>query len=608
MTNGLNEGRTTMDDGSDHPAVVILGAGLAGLSLARQLLLETDRTVLLLERKEEIPGPRQKVGESTVQLAGYYFGKVLDLEEHLLDHHYMKYNLRFYWRTPGRDGRSIEDYSQSYIRTFSNVPSYQVDRNRLEEELLARNLEAPRFALAAPVERIEVELGEGGGPHRVSFEHAGEERTVSCSWVVDTTGRVRLLAKRMGLARRNSIRHGAFFWWVRGRVDVDRLTDLPPRARRLRRERAALGHLPAWLATQHFTACGLWFWVIPLRGKTSLGLVFDHRVLDPGEVFSVEKATRWVCEHFPLFARDLPSREVVDAAGIRDFSHDCGQTLSPDRWAMAGEAGRFTDPLYSPGSDLIAIYNTLITDCIATRDATALAAKCRSYEALMRGVYDAYVPTYAPGYTALGDPEVFALKYVWELTVYFAAYVFPFINDLFTDRRFLPAFQRFFSRLGPWNRNLQEVLVAYYRWGQEQGRWAARGPQPVFFDFTELAPLARAEKTFYRVGVSVEEARRVLQEQIENLQELARFIAARVAAVVAGDPALCRRRAFVEALDPGSLTFDPAGWRELARVTGDRPDPYPWSFDLRVLDRFEVPAEGAAVAPAGPVEREEAYR
>ncbi len=63
--------------------VVIIGAGLAGLSLARQLLLESDKTVLLLDKRAAIPPPRQKVGEATVQLSAYYFSKVLDLEEHL---------------------------------------------------------------------------------------------------------------------------------------------------------------------------------------------------------------------------------------------------------------------------------------------------------------------------------------------------------------------------------------------------------------------------------------------------------------------------------------------------------------------------------------------
>src|SRR4029079_10473353 len=63
--------------------VVIIGAGLAGLTLARHLLLKTNKTILLLERRAHVPSPRQKVGESTVQLGAYYYSRVLDLEEHL---------------------------------------------------------------------------------------------------------------------------------------------------------------------------------------------------------------------------------------------------------------------------------------------------------------------------------------------------------------------------------------------------------------------------------------------------------------------------------------------------------------------------------------------
>src|SRR4051812_9228388 len=92
------------------PHVAILRARPAGLTLARQLLLDTDKTVLLLDKRPEVPGPRQKVGESTVQLGAYYYAKVLDLEEYLLHEQLMKYNLRFYWKSAGRDNSRFEDY------------------------------------------------------------------------------------------------------------------------------------------------------------------------------------------------------------------------------------------------------------------------------------------------------------------------------------------------------------------------------------------------------------------------------------------------------------------------------------------------------------------
>ncbi|MEM9555031.1 MAG: hypothetical protein AAGC60_12285 [Acidobacteriota bacterium] len=602
------------------PDVVILGAGLAGLTLARHLLLHTERRVLLLERRTELPPMRQKVGESSVQLAGYYFSKVLELEEHLLHDHFMKYNLRFYWRTG--DGTAFEDYGAGSIRPFSNIASYQLDRNVFEGELLRLcRAHEHRFRCVTGVDALQIDLADapdGASPtddapgehraastpvHRVTFSAGGEDHAIDTRWLVDTSGRRQLLSKAHALQRPSSIRHGAFYWWVDGLVDIEALTDLDNRARRMHPSRRATGHLPTWLATNHFMDEGLWFWVIPLQGKTSLGLVFDKDVIDHRDVFSVEKAQRFVCERFPLFARDLPHRQVLDFGGHQDFSFDCVQTISSARWAMSGEAGRFTDPLYSPGSDLIAIHNTLVVDAIEADFATAgtpenaleLRRKCQLAESLMKAVFQAYVPGYSTSYDALGDQEAFTLKYVWELTIYFALYVFPFINDLFTDRRFATGFLRRFAGLGAANRGVQDVLSGFFRWKQERGLVGAQQAQtPRFVDFFELAPLRRAEGTFYELGVDATTARRILDRHLHDLGDLARFIEAHVASVVLGDPALVHDRRFVEAIDVDDLRFDPVRWAArrdavaAVRATGATDEPWRWRLDPAVLDRFRL--------------------
>ena len=558
--------------------VVIIGAGLAGLTLARQLLLYSDKRVLLLDKRTEVPTPRQKYGESSVQVGAYYYSKVLDLEEYLFCKQFMKYNLRFYWKSANRDNSRFEDYGQSYIRTFSNIACYQLDRNTFEAELLRRNCENPRLAFVPGATELDVTLNEAG-PHIVTIGG----RTVRARWVVDTSGRGRFLARRLGTMRPNPIRHGAAFCWVDGLVDIDKLTDRSLRDVRLNRERAAVGHSPVWLATNHFMGEGMWFWVIPLQGKTSLGLVYDNTLYPRERFASARKLIAWACEEFPLFARDLPSRKVLDYSALRDYSHDCGQTISPARWALAGEAGRFTDPLYSPGSDLIAVYNTLITDAILTDDDVELAVKCRMYEQLMRAFYQGTVPSYATSYDVLGDQEAFTLKYIWELAVYFPFYVFPFINDLFTDRRFLRTFFDRFSRLGPINRVLQAFLSGFYQW-KKRHRQPVDGP--LFNDFTEITPLRTAESAFYCVGPSLEEAGQLLDHHLLNLDELARFVVAHVSSVVLSDRRLLTNAPFIDGIDLENLRFDPEDMRQRWERHAGADDPYTWSFDPFVLGRF----------------------
>src|SRR5215207_150139 len=166
--------------------VVIIGAGLAGLTLARQLLLNTDKKILLVDRRTEFPPPKQKVGEATVQLSAYYYARVLEMEEHLMQGHYLKYNLRFYWKTPGLANDCYEHYSQSYIRKLSNINTYQLDRNKFEGELLRVNLCDPNFTFRPGATDLDVKLSEEG-EHSFSFKADGRAASGRARWVVDTS-------------------------------------------------------------------------------------------------------------------------------------------------------------------------------------------------------------------------------------------------------------------------------------------------------------------------------------------------------------------------------------------------------------------------------------
>ena len=581
-----------------HYDVAILGAGLAGLTLARQLTLRTDKKILLLDRSAQVPSPRQKVGESTVQLGAYYLSKVLDLEEHLYRQQLPKYNLRFHYKRPGQPNRCFEEYSQSYIDALSNIAGYQLDRNTLEAELLRLNRANPNVTFRAPVKDLAVSLSESG-PHTLRYAFDGTERSETAEWVVDSTGRGKHLSRRMDLAQPSPIRHGSSFLWVEGLVDIEKLTDLSLDEILRRKDRTRTGHYPIWLATNHYVGEGFWFWVIPLQGKTSLGVVYDTALFPVAEVDTPQKLIQWVCREFPLFARDLPRRKILDHGSFRSFAYDCAETLGASKWALSGEAGRFSDPLYSPGSDLIALHNTLIADLILTPDDHERARKVPLYETLVRSLYQAYVPSYAQSYDVLGDQEVFALKYTWELAIYFVFYVFPFINNLFTNQKFLLPFLSKSARLGRINSNLQPFFSDFYQWKKRQP--AAPGPpsSQVFFDFTDISPLQASKRLFYSVGVSADDALEVIDAHLANLKDLARFILAHAASRVLDDRRALTHRAFVESLDVTRTRFDPDAFRHLWAKVSRQKAAYEWPFDSCVLDPFRPESNQPTRKPMG---------
>ncbi len=578
--------------------VLIIGAGLAGLTLARHLLLNRPEIrILMVDRQAEIPSPKQKVGEATVQVSGYYYSRVLEMEEHLLREHFLKYNLRFYWKTQ-RGGDAWEDLGQSYIRKISNIATYQLDRNKFEGAVLEKNRENPNFELIHPTTNLHVDLAEDNGesPHSFRFEAGGQEISGRAGWVVDASGRGRFLVKRQQLDRPSPIKHGSSFLWVDGLLDPEKCTNLDRKAIRVRKERSALGHFPTFLATNHYCGEGYWFWEIPLHGKTSLGLVFDSANVNFRDVSTPEKLVEWICREYPLYARDLPKRKILYHSGLTSFALDNGQTISPHRWALVGEACRFTDPLYSPGGDLISTYNTLVSDAILTGDQKELETKIRYYEPLARAIYEAYVPSFAVSYCTLGDQESYSLRYVWELTIYFSFYVFPFINDLLTEQAFLPAFLRRFSLLGPINHGMHRLLAAYYRWKKENV--AMPTPEPVFFEFMEVGALASAELTFYKVGVDLDEAKQILDDQLENLRDLARWTAAHIASVVLDDPRAATNAAFIRGIDVNDLQFDPDAMAErLEAACRKTSETYTWRFDVPCMARFKTERLVAEEAP-----------
>ena len=409
--------------------VVVIGGGLAGLTLALQLKQQfADIDVLVIERRPHpVPEAAHKVGESSVEIGAHYFSKVLGLQAHLDEAQLRKFGFRFFFSEGRRD---IDQVTEIGASRFLSVPSYQIDRgifeNFLGEEALRRGVE---FVDNAVVRRIE--LAEGNAPHRLSFEAAGETREVACRWLVDASGRAGLLKRQLGLAQDNAHHAHAIWFRIKDRIDIDQWSDSAAWRERCEPQGAR------WQSTNHLVGAGYWAWLIPLAsGSHSVGIVADPRIHPLESMNTFERAMDWFERYQPRLFDDLDGKRhlLQDFAFFRKFSYGCKQVFSANRWALTGEAGLFLDPFYSPGSDFIGIGNTYITELIAMdRAGRPLGAHAQLFDQIYHSFYENTLALYTDQYPIFGDPEVLPVKVIWDYTYYWGVLAQFFFQDRLTD-------------------------------------------------------------------------------------------------------------------------------------------------------------------------------
>ena len=167
---------------------VIAGGGLAGLTLARQLHMEAPhvRVLVLEKRLHPVREAAFKVGESSVEIGAHYFRSVLGLEPVLRSQHLEKLGLRYFFPQGSND--DISRRTELGPPAFPTVPSFQLDRGRLENWLLASVRDSGVEVIDdCAVKRIELKRGA----HTVEFAGPGGSGSVQARWLVDASGRCR---------------------------------------------------------------------------------------------------------------------------------------------------------------------------------------------------------------------------------------------------------------------------------------------------------------------------------------------------------------------------------------------------------------------------------
>lgn len=480
----------------------------------------------MVERTEHpVPEAIHKVGEASVEMSAWYFAEVLGLREHLVNDHIRKMGLRF---LPARDlpRTPLSRRSESGPSNFLPAYTFQIDRGRFENALGNYLTEdGVEFRHGCRVDKLV--LRTNGDPHTIKISAGAQRSTVCARWVVDATGRRGFIRGQLGL-RKDSPHNCNAVWFRLGEmIWMDKLIEeqvSPPTPEDIENWQVRVPNEQRWRSTNHLLGRGYWVWLIPLAsGSVSVGIVADPRYVDFEKISSFDKAVTWLKEYEPEVGRAVDKRSdtLQDFRRLKHFAHSCKQVFSADRWALTGEAGVFTDPLYSPGSDFISIANTLITKMIvADLDGTGeVGVMASGSDALYLGIYEHTMPTWLDQYEMFGNPQVATVKTVWDPFLYFAVFGLLHHNDALTDLAFMQTVLEDFGRFIALNHRMQ----AFFR------EWHEQDDSP---DYDHLADhtgniklITEFEKVLF-VPIDRDEVRKRLSQNIDFVEDVMRVIMA----------------------------------------------------------------------------------
>ncbi len=239
-------------------------------------------------------------------------------------------------------------------------------------------------------------------------------------------------------------------------------------------------HLPRRRSTNHFMGSGYWAWVIPLANeRTSVGLVTDPEIHSLSSFNSFEKFRRWIAKFEPLVAERIDSTQdtLMDFSSLKDLSRNSERLWSSDNWALTGEAGVFADPFYSPGTDFIAMSNTLTCDLITRQQSdSGRAVRTLLSQKVSQSFHEITMTLYTDQYPGFGDTRLMVIKTTWDYAYYWSILAWLFFREWLTDLDFLRQLQPRLLEI----RALNDRMQAHFR-ARAATRYVDRG-NGRFFD------------------------------------------------------------------------------------------------------------------------------
>ena len=405
--------------------VAILGGAFSGAATA--LLIKRRRPqarILIIEKATEFD---RKVGESTTEVSSCFLTRILGLTSYLGHEQLVKQGLRLWFAN--RPDQSFEDCVEIGARYQARLPTFQVDRSKLDAHLLELAAKAGcEIWKPAKVTRCDLAVAGGadpGGANSIGVTFNSEAREARTRWVVDATGRASFLARKLGYLKPNT-EHPISAVWARFTGVKD--WDSYDWREKFPRYAAAARTGRSW-ATNHLMGQGWWCWIIPLKGGDySAGLVYDQRIFNlPNGTNLSERLHQHILSH-PVGREIFRDARVVEH-DTRAYSNlpYVATRVCGEGWAIAGDASSFIDPLYSPGLDLCSYTVSVVSDLVARSLAGEdTRERQRYYNEQFATTYRFWFETlYKDKYFYMGEADLMSAALLLDVGTYFMGLVRP---------------------------------------------------------------------------------------------------------------------------------------------------------------------------------------
>ena len=508
----------------DSVDVCILGAGIAGLTFARQLKRrQPELDVALIEhRRFPVAEITHKVGESTVEIASHYLSNQLGLRDHLESMQLPKFGLRLFFRGERPITFDLAEYDELGASKVLPIPTYQLDRGRLENYIAAACVaEGTRMLDGSTIRSVDLVPRS----HRVQFRDAqsGVDRELRCRYLVDASGRRGLLRKTESLVRPARHNNSSVWFRIAGELNPDDWAQRPEWLLRCH-------GTPRRLSTNHFTGPGYWLWLIPLSSNaTSIGLVYDPKFLATSKVSSHNKFMQWLAVEHPLVAQRLEGRTPLDYHVLQNYAVAASDVFSANGWMLTGDAGLFSDPLYSPGCDFVAIANSYIAELIVAgaNSVEADVQRYREYQSYFQSFFSNTLSLYRGQYAGLGNRNFMVAKTLWDYTFYWGVLSKLYFTGCFTDLQFMRSNLTQLQRAAALNSSMQRLFRSAAKKSDRvggEGLFYDHHAVPLFHELKEDLLSGGAEDASSRLATNVDRleavtssVRQILKAQVEGV-------------------------------------------------------------------------------------------